>query len=350
MIPPVRTGSRTWTYMEVDDSEYKTIRQALDTWEQEGKLDAAQKQVLLQSVQLKKPAGQMAQYFFLIAISCTLLAFVAIFIDDKLLEVIRKHFALSNWLIGGITAVLAGAWFAYLRRRYDRFSVFSRELFMILGGLVALTSLVYCCKDFEHRLHYSTVLLLATILLGVLGAWFRSVSLWLGALIACTGWYSAFTAWQSTQNLFLGMNFPMRFVPLGLLLLGVSWGQGYIPHLRHYRRLTFAYGLIALFTALWGISIFGNYGSYAAWTVVRQSQVILYAALFFFASGLLLYLGVRYRDNLARDIGIISLLLNLYTRYFEYFWDNTNKGVFFLVLAVSFWLLGRWVEKKRKKV
>ncbi len=335
--------------MEVDNSEYKIIQQALDAWEQEGKLDAAQKQSLQQSLQLKKPAGQIAQYFFLIAISCTLLAFVAIFIDDKLLEVIRKHFALSNWLIGGITAVLAGAWFAYLRRRYDRFSVFSRELFMILGGLVALTSLVYCCKDFEHRLHYSTLLLLATVLLGALGAWFRSVSLWMGALIAFTGWYGGFSTWQSTHHLFLGMNFPMRFVPLGLLMLWLSWLQRYIPRLQSYKRLTYVYGLIALFTALWGISVFGNYGSYTAWTAVRQSQVIIYAALSFLVSGLSLYLGIRYRDNLLRDIGIISLLLNLYTRYFEYFWDNTNKGIFFLVLAVSFWLLGRWVEKRRKK-
>jgi hypothetical protein len=26
-----------------------------------------------------------------------------------------------------------------------------------------------------------------------------------------------------------------------------------------------------------------------------------------------------------------------------------HKGIFFLILAVSFWFLGRWIEKRRKK-
>ncbi|MBL4678753.1 MAG: hypothetical protein JKY70_21555, partial [Mucilaginibacter sp.] len=34
-----------------------------------------------------------------------------------------------------------------------------------------------------------------------------------------------------------------------------------------------------------------------------------------------------------------------YTKYFEYFWESTNKTIFFAILALSFWLVGRKAEK-----
>ena len=66
------------------------------------------------------------------------------------------------------------------------------------------------------------------------------------------------------------------------------------------------------------------------------------------ASAVTFYLGVRYNDDIARDFAVLFLLINLYTRYFEYFWDSMNKGLFFLVLALTFGVLGRWLEKKKR--
>ena len=48
-------------------------------------------------------------------------------------------------------------------------------------------------------------------------------------------------------------------------------------------------------------------------------------------------------------IGFVFFLLNLYTRFVEYLWDNINRAIFFLLLAISFWLVGRWSEKIWKK-
>ena len=42
--------------------------------------------------------------------------------------------------------------------------------------------------------------------------------------------------------------------------------------------------------------------------------------------------------------GLIFLFINLYTRFFEYFWDSTHKAAFFAVLAVSFWFFGSRAE------
>jgi len=38
-------------------------------------------------------------------------------------------------------------------------------------------------------------------------------------------------------------------------------------------------------------------------------------------------------------------LINLYSRYFEYLWDITDKTIFFSILALSFWMIGRKAEK-----
>ncbi|MCH5688495.1 hypothetical protein LWM68_32070 [Niabella sp. W65] len=56
------------------------------------------------------------------------------------------------------------------------------------------------------------------------------------------------------------------------------------------------------------------------------------------------------KDETLRDIVIIFFLLNIYTRYFEYFWDHTNKGLFFALLALSFWLIGKKAEQLRKRL
>jgi hypothetical protein len=62
------------------------------------------------------------------------------------------------------------------------------------------------------------------------------------------------------------------------------------------------------------------------------------------AGGFLLY-GLKSNDTIAREFGITFLIIFLYTKYFEYFWDHTNKTLFFGILAASFWLIGRKAEK-----
>ena len=63
----------------------------------------------------------------------------------------------------------------------------------------------------------------------------------------------------------------------------------------------------------------------------------------------MIWLGIRVKDDLLRDLGVTFLLLDLYTRYFEYLWDHTNKGLFFGILALSFWWVGRLIEKRMKR-
>jgi hypothetical protein len=47
---------------------------------------------------------------------------------------------------------------------------------------------------------------------------------------------------------------------------------------------------------------------------------------------------------MSRGFGLTFVFINLYTRYFEYFWHSLPKALFFGLLAVSFWVIGKYAE------
>jgi hypothetical protein len=334
--------------MEADKSELNVLHRALNEWEQTGKLTGEQAEELRRSIVVKQTdRQQIAQYFFFVALFCTLLAFGAIFINERLLEKIKVYFSLNNIIICLISAGLAALWFWYTGRKRTMMSPNAYEVYMVLGGLAVLTSLIYLCKFLELDKTYTAFLGMALPVLALLTFMLRSRALWIGTIATSIAWYGSFTDWQSQNYLFLGMNYPMRFTVFGLVITAVSFLQSRIRQVSFTARMTYIAGLALFFTGLWGVSIFGNFNSLTEWQHVRQSSVLFYSIIFGAFSVLSFYLGIRYKDELARDFGILFLLINLYTRYFEYFWDAMNKGIFFIILAVTFGLLGRWFEKKR---
>jgi uncharacterized membrane protein len=335
--------------MELEKNEWKALKRAISEWEQQGKISHDQAGELRKSVLLKRnERQQIAQYFFIVAISCTILAFGAIFIDEKLLEKIKSYFALSNVVIALISAVLGGLWFGFVKKRREHYSIPAYEVYMVLGGLVSLVSLVYFCKDIGFGASHNGFLIVAFVVLLAEAIVLYSRALWIGAILALMGWFGAFTEWQSANNLFLGMNYPMRFTMFGVLVIALAFLQSRLPKLSFTQRITYISGLIIFFVGLWGVSIFGNFGSLEEWAKVRQTYVLAYSVVFGLTAAAAFYFGIKYRDDATRDFGVFFLILNLYSRYFEFFWDAMNKGMFFLVLAVSFYFIGRQIERRKK--
>ncbi len=335
--------------MEVDQQERAVIIKALEHWKKEGLLTETDMERLNSSLKVRKPAQQIARYFFLFALSCTLMAFGAIFIDDKLLERLKIYFELQDLTVAVLMTSVAVAWFYFLFKKAQSFRELIREIYLVPGALATLTALVYFCKVIGFGPSNSLFLLLSFLSLLSLSLLFRSQSLWIGALIGFGGFYGSITYVLGNDHRFLGMNYPLRYTILGLLLVSFSFLQKRIWFLQFSQKSTFIGGLLLLFTGLWMVSIFGNYSDLEAWQQVRQTQVLYFAFVFGAASVASLYLGLRYDDSVARDLGILFLLINFYTRYFEYFWDALHKGVFFLFLGISFFLLGRWLDRRRKK-
>jgi hypothetical protein len=340
--------------MELDKNEWKAVNKAITEWEQQGTISKEEGSRLRKTANLKRTDNQqIAQYFFLTALSCILLAFGAIFIDDKILERFKVYFSLSNIVIALLAAGVSVLWFWYVKKKQTKLSKTAYEIYMVVGGLTSLIALTYICKETGFGGKYSGFLFAASVLLFTLSLLFKSRFLWIAGILSVMGFYGAITAFYSTHDRFLGMNYPIRFTLFGLIVIGASYLQEKIKALEDTSRITFIAGMIIFFTGMWGVSVFGNYNDMNAWSQVRQVQVIAYGIVFAFAAGVSFYLGIKYKDDIARDFGIFFLLVNLYSRYFEFFWDNMNKGVFFLILAISFYGVGRWLEKykgKRKRV
>lgn len=336
--------------MELDKKEKQLLDTTIERWEKENLLTSEKANELRSTYSLKKAGRQVAQYFFVIAIACTLLAFGAIFIDDKLLEHIKQYFDIGNVVIAVSCTLIALAWFMYMNKKRKTLLSMAYEVYMVLGGLVTVCAIVYFSKDLGIGPQYSGLLSAIAVVITALSIFFRSRALWLAGIFALMGFYGSYSEWiQNEHNLFLGMNYPMRFTVFGLLVIGLSFLQNYSKSLRFSQRLTYIIGLLIFFTGLWGVSVFGNYGHYNQWLEVRQVQVIGYSVVLAIVSVAALLLGIKYQDDATRDFGIIFILLNLYSRYFEYFWNTTNKGIFFGILALSFALIGWQIEKRVKK-
>jgi uncharacterized membrane protein len=334
--------------MELSKDEQRLLRQAIENWSAGGIIDAKQAEAMRDSIGAwPSQRQQLAQYFFIIAVSSALLAFGALFLDEKILEQLRRSFLLSNYTIAFAAAVLTAISFWLVQRRHRHLSETAYEAYLIPGGLCTLVALTYFCKEVGAGAGYTFLTGLCALVLFAEAAGFRSRVLWVGCLLALMGWFGAFSTVHAHHNLFLGLNYPARFSVFGLLIIGLSWLLGTSARTKQFQGITYHAGILICFTGLWGVSVFGNFGSLDAWQTVRQARMLPYAIATGASLAGSLFLGIRRNDAVLRDYSILFLLLHLYTRYFEYFWDALNKGLFFLVLAISFGLLARWLARKR---
>jgi hypothetical protein len=164
--------------------------------------------------------------------------------------------------------------------------------------------------------------------------------------VSLGSWFGTETGYQTDWSFyFLGMNYPLCFVLFGISLVLFSFLMLRFRMLYLFRELTYVVGLLYLFVSLWLLSIFGNFGSLEDWLRIKQIELFYWGIIsLLFSIGFTIY-GIRFRDHIAREFGISFLLINLYSRYFEYLWDITDKTIFFGIMAISFWLIGRKAEK-----
>ena len=103
-----------------------------------------------------------------------------------------------------------------------------------------------------------------------------------------------------------------------------------------------ALALFLVFIPLWLLSINGNVQD---WIFPGHKEILPWILGFAVASLVAMFLGAKLNDHLMRGFGLIFLLINIYTRFFEYVWGEIHNGLFFAIMAVSFWLISRYAEK-----
>ncbi len=336
--------------MRLTKKKAKIVTSAVESWIEEKVLSQEQGQMLLESYEVVGfDWKRLAKYSFWISIICIIISVGAIIADDFLRELLAKLFNAPEIIKCLFAALIAALIYYYGIKRKSKTpeKIFSNEAIFFLGVLATAGSITFLGRAIDiGSEHFSLLILLAAIIYGILGLWFPSKLVWIFSLLSIGTWMGTETGYMSGWGAYyFGMNYPLRFVLFGLVLTAAS-GAFSKWQLRHdFSRSTRAMGLLNLFIALWIMSIFGNYGDMHEWEKIKQIELFHWSVLFGIAAVVSIYHGIKEDDGMTRGFGITFLFINLYTRFFEYFWDNTHKAIFFAILAVSFWYLGSRAEK-----
>jgi hypothetical protein len=336
--------------LNLDRQESEFLNNTIVHWEKQRLIDAEQADKLRNSYEVKGfDWMRLAKYSFWVALICGVVAVGSIIVDDAVINWIKKLYDTPDIVISILAGVTAAGLF-YLGTRSKRLypeKIFSNEAVIFTGVLFTACCIAYLGKTFDDGSgHYSLLFLVSVFVYGFLAWRMGSRLIWLFALVSLGSWFGTETGYQTNwAYYFLGMNYPLRFVLFGLLLVGACHLLKNRKWFGYFWELTYVVGMLYLFMSLWLLSIFGNYGSLDVWWQIKQISLFYWGIISAVVAGGFLLYGLKTKDVIAREFGITFLIIFLYTKYFEYFWDHTNKTLFFSILALSFWVIGRKAEK-----
>ena len=328
----------------------KFIKEVIDQWNTDEVIDDSTMQKLEDTIEIRSfDWKKLAEYSFWIAMVCVVIAFGAMFADKLLIDLVEKLFSSSNFTLSIVFALIAAAIYFWAYKRNLKFpnKVYSNEFILIMAVLSTATSIGYLGLALDNGSgHFSLLLLIATFVYAAIGLIFPSKLVWIFSILSLGAWFGTETGYVSGWGAYyLGMNYPLRFVLFGTMLTGLSFLFSRFRFFQLFQKSTYVLGLLYLFISLWILSIFGNYGNIEDWFDTKQISLIGYGIIFGLVALLAIWWGLKQDDYTSRSFGLTFLLINLYTKYFEYFWDAMHKAVFFLILAATFWFIGNNAEK-----
>lgn len=332
--------------MKVTRKQEKVVKRTLEGWRQEGVIDAAEQQRLQQNLSVQLFDWQrMSCYAFWVALACFIIAIGSLVADEYLMALLFNFGNLTRAVILLLIAIAFYVWGFYRQKRTPD-KRYSNEAILFLGALFTSLFLWQLGMALDNGCgNVAPLCLLGCAIYGAIGYLGRSGLIWLFCLLALGSYFGTSTGYYSGWGAYwLGMNYPIRFVLFGGLLLAACYLLKKPLLQRNLFAVSKAMGLLYLFIALWILSIFGNY-DLDIWQSVRQTELLHWSLLFALAAGACIWISLKTDDGMLRGFGLTFLGINLYTRYFEMFWDDTNKVIFFLLLAISLALVGRYAEK-----
>jgi hypothetical protein len=336
--------------MKLNKKQGYFLKDIIEQWETEETISKETADTLKNSYEMRSfDFKKLAMYSFWVAIVCGITAFGSIVADQFLIDLIEEIFSSSYTALCIAFALLAAlVYFAGLRRmRSKPEKIFSNEAIIFVGVLLTAVSIGYLGQALDTGSgHFSILFLLAAVIYLSLSLWFPSKLVYLCSLLTLGFWFGAETGYMSNwASHFFNMNYPMRFVLFGAFLVGISFLLKQSNKLQMFHHTTYLIGLLYLFISLWLLSIFGNYGSMESWNKVKQIELFHWGIIFALVAMAAIYYGLKQDDYTSRSFGITFLFINLYTMFFEFFWEGTHKALFFIILAASFWFVGQKAEK-----
>ncbi|MCX2486324.1 DUF2157 domain-containing protein [Pedobacter sp. MR2016-24] len=336
--------------MKIDQEKSDFLEEMLQHWQEEQLLSEDDVKRLQGSYEAKSfDWRRLAQYSFWIAMACGVISLGALLVDNQILDYLRKLYDTPDGMISLLSAAAAALlyWLSFKRRKSLPMEIFSNDAIIFTAVMLTANAIAYLGKAIDTGgTHFSLLILFSVFIYAILANIFKSRLIWIFVLISLGAWFGTETGYLSRGNLyFLGMNYPLRFVLFGLVLTLVSLLLRKVKAFDYFYQTTYVSGMLYLFVSLWLLSVFGNFGTLDQWYGIKQISLFYWAIISAVVCVISILAGLKYRDDISREFGITFLFLNLYTRYFEYFWDSWHKALFFCVLAASFWFIGRRAEK-----
>lgn len=332
--------------MKVTRKQERIIQHTLDGWRQEGVIDAAEQQRLQQNLSVQLFDWQrLSRYAFWIALACVIIAIGSLVADEYLMALLFNFGYVPRAIALVVIATAFYLW-GFRRQKFTPDKRYSNEAILFLGVLFTALFLWQLGLALDNGSgNIAPLFLIGCVIYGAIGYFGRSGLIWLFCLLALGSYFGTATGYASSWGMYwLDMNYPIRFVLFGGVLLAACYLLKNPLQHRSLFGVSKAMGLLYLFIALWILSIFGNY-DLDIWQSVRQIELLHWSLLFAAAAIACIWISLKTDDGMLRGFGLTFLGINLYTRYFELFWDDTNKVIFFLLLAISLALVGRYAEK-----
>ena len=335
--------------MKLNRKETEFLDRTIRHWQDEGLLREDKAEELKKSYQTSEYNWKViAQYAFIGALLAGITAFIIALKTDILVNLLVRLMHAPYGVLGLLFVMLATgtiAWGMY-RRKTHPLRLISNELILLIGGFLIGGALIFFGRAFDEGLHHFSILfLVGAFIYFILGAGLPSILIWSLGLLSLGSWYGTETAyWVNGDPYFMGMNYPIRFIFYGLFLCAAGLLIDRSPKLKPFSEATYVSGLFCFFFSLWLLSIFGNYGDFKSWYLANSRDSIPFGILLGVVC--LIAMGISYisKDRKLQGFALLFFLINIYTKFVEFGWPNMHAALFFCILAVSFWVIGKKAE------
>lgn len=336
--------------MDMNKRDIQIIQRYIDQWRKDAIINDTQADQMRESIQGQKNSYTTLTTFAFIVAGCSaLLAVISILFEARFIDWLQMQFDFATITIGILFSVLSILMVGISYKYKHKFTTFSRESLNLASAITLAIGITYLGRSQEiNEVYYPTLIGITAIILLGYAYILQSKILWGAAILTATGW-------QTTQA-FLWWGDDDSTTTISLALTSTIWGMTvwsvtalYKQRLTIFKHTQNVIGILLTLFAAWTLSIFGTYTDYDAWEMVRQGKLWYWALLYTITLIALTYYGVKQDKDYIRDIAMSFFILNIYTRYFEYFWDKTHKGIFFAILAVSFYFVGKQFDTIRKR-
>lgn len=335
--------------MQVNQKQAELIDAALAEWQAKARITEEQASGMRADLEVRTDDRMaIALYAFIAAMSCAVLAFGALVLDEQWIEQLRKRFHISLTAIGLLFTLVAALfiYFARRRQRHRQLSTAAQESYNLLIVFSIGIAVTYVSKGLAASItSYALPLLIAAAAYGAAAIYLRSRMLWVVMICTLLGFWGVQLGQLAANWHWLGLNFAWWFSIFTAIIFAFSPLLRIREPLQYFYEVHYMVSLTLFLLATWVLSIFGNYDDMDRWVAIRQLSLWYFSLGYSILLVAMLAYSLWRKRIVLRNVVLAFIIINLYTRYFEYFWDITNKGIFFAILAISFWLVGRNAEK-----